>query len=459
MSKQKMIYETTGKERAFYPMYFVGQNIFFILITNFLSQFFLDIGITAIAVTGLFLVVKIWDAVNDPIFGGIVDKFRLKGGKFLPWLRISIFAIPVASLLLFAIPNNLSPTAKIAWAAIAYILWDTAYTICDVPIFGIVTTLSNRQEERAAILSYGRVAGVLSGLAVTVLVPRIREPVGGWLPMAILLAIIGTAVMLPICLTAKERVKPLAAEEDITLTQMFRFLIKNKYLLIFYVSFCMSQMAAVGTSLNIIAARELFGDEKVASQLTLMLLIPTVILGAFIPLLIRKIDKYYLYFGAVAVNALMSVIIFFVGYEDFTLYLILLVIKGIPFGMVFVLMFLFTPDCVEYGTYKSGVPSAGVGFSVQSFSTKLATALAVSLGTFSLSIIGFVEGEGAVQTAENFSRNLWFIYNILPAAGGLLSLVFLGQYKLRDKYVQVMMKANTGEITRTEAEEQLEGKF
>ena len=457
--KSKPVFQTTRKERMSYPLYFIGQNVFFVLITSFLNLYLLDIGIKAISIAGLFLLIKIWDAVNDPIFGGLVDKLKLKGGKFLPWLRISIFAIPIATLLLFLIPSSLEPTGKLIWAGIAYMIWDTAYTICDVPIFGIVTTLTNEQSERSTILAYGRVAGVVSALVVTVIVPLIREPLGGWAPTVILLVIIAVITMIPICVTAKERVKPVVKSEDVGLREMFSFLKKNKYLLIFFVSFCLLQMTMVGTSLSVIFARIMLGDESIAAILTLMALLPTVIMGMIIPKFIKKVDKYNLYFGAIVLNAILGIAIYFIGYENFTLYLVLLAIKGIPFGMIFILMFLFTPDCIEYGTYKSGISSSGIGFSIQTFSAKLAAAIAVSLGAFFLAQIGFIEGENATQTAANFDTNFWLIYNLLPVVGAALSLIVLSRYKLRDKYVRIMIQANTGEISHEEADELLDNKF
>ena len=457
--KTKPEFQSTRKERISYPMYFVGQNVFFVLITSFLNLYLLDIGLKAITIGMLFLVVKIWDAVNDPIFGGIVDKLKLKGGKFLPWLRISVFAIPLATLLLFLIPSDLSPTAKLIWAGIAYIIWDTSYTICDVPIFGIVTTLTNEQSERSSILAYGRVAGVVAALVVTVIVPLIREPLGGWTPTVILLTAIAVVTMIPICLTAKERAKPVLKNEDVGLREMFRFLKSNKYLLIFYVSFVLVQMTMVGTSLAVIFARVMLGDESIAAILTLMALLPTIILGVIIPRFIRKVDKFHLYFGAILANAVFGVILYFVGYENFPLYLVLLALKGIPFGIMFILMFMFTPDCIEYGAFKSGISSSGIGFSIQTFSAKLAAAIAVSLGAFCLAQIGFIEGEGAVQTAANLETNFWFVYNLLPVFGAIASLLVLSRYKLRDKYVKIMIQANSGEISHEEAESLLDNKF
>ena len=124
----------TKREKISYGLYFMGQNVFYGLI-GYMTTYFTDIGITAALVAIVALITKVWDAINDPIFGMIMDKVNFKKGKFLPWLQISVIAIPVATILLFTIPTGIPMMAKIIWATLAYMLWDTAYTLCDVPIF------------------------------------------------------------------------------------------------------------------------------------------------------------------------------------------------------------------------------------------------------------------------------------------------------------------------------------
>jgi len=456
--KQKAGFQTTRGERLSYAAYFAGQNVFFMLVTSFLSTYFLDIGITAVAAGTMLLIVKIWDAVNDPIFGGIVDKIRLKGGKFIPWLRVGMVCIPLATLFMFAIPSSLSLTAKLIWGGIAYVLWDTAYTISDVPIFGIITRMTDNQNERMSVMSLGRVAGVLAAMLTAVIVPAVREAIGGWLPTVIVFTIIAVATMIPICFLGKERVKTEVAEKDVSLKEMFNFLKNNKYLLIFYLAFFILQASGIGSTLSLILARNLFNNEGFASIIQLMSLLPSVVLGLFMPRILKKVDKYRLFTLSILINALMNVVIYFAGYQNVTLYLILLVLRGISFGTFYILLFMFTPDCVTYGTYKTGVEASGIGFSIQSFSTKLATAVASALGAFALAAIGYVEMEGAAQLAT-FPDQLWFLYNIVPAIGALLSLAVLSRYKLRDTSVQVMLQAISGEVSREDAEAQLKGKI
>ena len=81
---------TTKKDRSFYGLYFMGQNAVYTFTYMFLATYLLLCGLDAVSTAGVLLVVKIWDAVNDCLFGGLIDKFHFKKGRFVPWLKISL---------------------------------------------------------------------------------------------------------------------------------------------------------------------------------------------------------------------------------------------------------------------------------------------------------------------------------------------------------------------------------
>ncbi|GHT63062.1 sodium:galactoside symporter [Spirochaetia bacterium] len=445
---------TSVGEKASYGLYFVGQNIFYFLIVMFLVPFFTDVGIPAITVAGLALVVKVWDAVNDPIFGGIVDKVKFKKGKFLPWLRISLIFIPLSTVAIFAIPTGISISLKVAWAAIAYILWDTSYTICDVPVYGIVTTMTDRLHERTTLMAIARIAAGVGSLAVTVTVPMIRSLIGGWLPLVATLSGIALLTMCPLCFKAKERIEVRNRSEDISVKDMFRFLKGNKYMLIYWTAFILARTFDVGYVLNMYFARYNLGDEKLLGTISMITALPSLIAAVLVPFICKRVDKFKLFFWSTLGSIVFAVASYFAGYGSFTVVVIFAALRGIPYGLLGVLMFMFTPDCVEYGTYKTGVPASGIAFSLQTFSQKLLAALSAAVGATALSVIGFIEGEGAVQAA-GFADKLFFVYMLFPAIGSLIALPLLSRYKLTDKKVGIMIKANNGEITRGEAEKLL----
>jgi len=157
-------------------------------------------------------------------------------------------------------------------------------------------------------------------------------------------------------------------------------------------------------------------------------------------------------------SALLGTVLYFIGYANATLFLIAFFLRSIPSGAALIMCFMFTPDCAEYGLYRTGINASGVAFSVQTFTAKFTTAMATAVGAFTLALIGFVESEGALQL-PGFEHRLWLAFTLVPALGSLLAVPFLMKYRLRDKYVQVMAKANSGEMSREEADRLLEGKI
>lgn len=451
--KEKMV---TGKERGSYGLYFLGQNIFYMLVFGYMNTYFTDAGIPAVTVAGIALVVKIWDAVNDPIFGAIMDKVKFKKGKFVPWLRISLFGIPLATIMMFAIPGGAAPGVKVAWAVVAYILWDSAYTLCDVPIYGLVTTITNIQEERTGLNALARICATIASVGVMITIPVFRNKIGGWTATVILLSVIGIVTMIPICITAKERVAPSPEdkEPDVGLKDMFRYLKTNKYLMIFYAGYMIAGAVNIDKVCGLYVARHCLGNESLQAMTSMISLVPMLILGVLVPKICQKVDKFKIYRMAIAGIMIMNVVRYFVGYHNLTAYMVVMALSAIPTGCYNVLMFMFAPDCAEYGHYKTGNSLPGITFATQSFAIKLQAALVTAIGSFMLAVIGFVEGEGAVQ-AVGFSDRLWTLSCLLPAAGIAVQLLILRAYKLNDHDVQLMAKCNTGEITHEEAERQM----
>jgi len=201
-------YMTTGKERLSYWTYFVGQNVYYNITAAFISTYLAMQGISLAKVAVVLLIVKVWDAINDPLFGYIFDKVKFKNGqKSLPWLRIAVGLIPIVTIILFAIPSGLSETAKLIWFGVAYVLWDTVYTLTDVPAYAMLNTMTDSLQERNTLLSVNRVFSgggvVIYGVVLPLL---ISESVGMSASWAVaIMAIFSALTMVPLCLNCKER--------------------------------------------------------------------------------------------------------------------------------------------------------------------------------------------------------------------------------------------------------------
>ena len=114
MSTTHPEYMTTKKERLSYWTYFVGQNVYYNITFIYLSAYLAMQGIALWKVSLVLLIVKVWDAINDPIFGYIFDKVKFKNGlKSLPWLRFAVAFIPVVTIAVFTIPSGFGETGKL----------------------------------------------------------------------------------------------------------------------------------------------------------------------------------------------------------------------------------------------------------------------------------------------------------------------------------------------------------
>lgn len=465
-------WETKPAERKGYYLYFAGQNAIYFLLANYLTTYLMFLGINPAKTAVVMLIVKIWDAVNDAIFGVIFDSVKFKSGKkYLPWLKISTFLTPIATFLLFAIPRSVGETTKLLWFAVAYVIWDTVYTLCDVPIYGAITSMTRNIDERSSMLSYKSIwAGVGIAFITVAGTVLVSEHVGAsYTVVGAATAVFAFATMLPVLKTLQERHQP-EEEESFTLTRMFKYLFQNKYLLIYYFGYFFYSAANISAALNLFVSYYLFNDTLFSLIVSACGTVPSLIFSLLVPSMLRKIDKMKLYRICCVLMVLLSLVMWIAGYSNLILHIVLYVLRSVPLAIIGVIMFIFTPDCAEYGKYKSGIEAKGITFAIQTFMVKLTAAISGAMGMFILGLksTGWVTVE--VQSFEELQQLgvrqsqhaldvLWFSYAMIPAIGCAIAYIIWRFYKLNDKDVQIMTDCNAGKITREEAEKALSRKY
>ena len=460
-------YMTTPKERLSYWTFFVGQNIYYNLTAAFITTYLAMQGIPLAKVGTVLLIVKVWDAVNDPIFGFLFDKIHFKNGqKSLPWLRLTVALFPIVTIALFSIPGWLSDSAKLWWFGIMYLLWDTLYTLSDVPVYAMLTTMTDNLSERNTLLAMNRVfsgAGVLIyGVVLPLLIgEQVRLSVS-W--AVAILSIFSVVTMIPLCVNCRERNYHPTGAERFSPRQMLRYLRSNKYLLIYYAGFCFTEALRTSGAVLLFASFYLFGNSAYSILLNVLNMVPGILAAMVIPKLLRRFDKFKTLFWCNIANIVLGLVIYFAGYGDTVFFLVMTVIRCIPMSIVGILNYMFTPDCAEYGEYVSGISAKGITFAIQTFSTKLTSAISSSLALFLLGLFRWVSVEAesfaelaqlGIRQSKGALAGLWIVYALVPVIGMIISTVFYLFYKLRDRDVQIMAACNAGKITREEAEQRL----
>lgn len=452
-------YVTSAGERRWYAIFFLGQNLIWGFI-GYISTFLTDIGISAAKAAAILIVPKIWDAVNDTIFGYIVDRHKFKNGqKFLPWVKIGTAAVGITTIAIFLIPHSIGETLKIVWFIGAYLLFDLAYTVLDSPAFAVTTVMTSNVQERTKIIANGKLWAMVGGTLATVLIP-VMEAKLGWSVSSIVFVVVSIPMMLPMAFKVKERRSDtVAAEETPTFKQMLGYLKKNKYLAVVLIALLILGLSSVEQIMSVYLARICLNNQSIGTIVGACVALSVIVSSAVIPSLAKKWDKLLVLKAGLIFSIIMDIVAYFVGYDSLVLAIVFIMLKVVGLAFYQIIIYMLIADTVEYGTYKSGTRAAGITFSLQCFVAKLKNALVNSIVLGALAIFGFVSGENAVQP-EGVAHGVWTVFCLLPAIGftvALLLLIFF--YKLRDKDVQEMARFNNGEISKQEAESVLEGRF
>ncbi|WP_300913317.1 MFS transporter, partial [Faecalibaculum rodentium] len=419
--------KVSRREYLGYFSYGFGQCFSYGLLGSFILFFYTDIlGISALAASTIFLIARVWDAVNDPMVAGFMDTRRTKSGKFKGYLKFAPLFVVISTILCFFSPD-LAIQWKVLYAAITYILWGTVYTVSDIPFWSVSAVITNDPQTRTSLVTAANL-GVFAGIGmVGSLVPLLVGLFGqesladGYFMAVILIMIAGYAFMMFGATTIRERVEP-SAGEKVTMKDVFRNLLVNRHL------FKMLAIFFLNLFMNIVNGIILYffiynmGNEGLMSIYGLMGTFAA--LGFFlIPNLTKKFRKKDLLAGIIVLDIVVRIVFFMTGYENVPMLLVMLMLTQLFHASLGPVMSSMIAETIEYSEVKTGRRCEAITFSGQTFMGKLSAAIAGSLTGLILIAIGYVP-EAAVQSPGTLN-GLFMVVSLLPVAGGLIRLVIL----------------------------------
>ncbi len=489
----------TKKERNLYLLGLLGQNVIYNIIATGMTFYFQSvIFIPAMAISVIMGVARIWDAINDPMMGTIVDRTRSKWGKCRPYLFFVPAIVMVTTFLTFvngqySSTNSAAMNALIiGWAAVSYILWGMTYTAGDIPIWGITSLMTESAHDREKLLGLARiVAGIGGGLVLLTIIP-VSQGVGasftasgmsqsdglqwGFIVVCGILTLIGS-VLFQCAAFAKERVAQ-PSDEHKGFVQNIKIMwgcTPFRRLLISGV------IKAPMHILSIVAMTLLsyyFGDNGGDGQNYMIYMI---ILGggmfggqfiamAFVPKLCEKFEKRTVYNGSSIAAAIPFALFFIIYLIDGThLYkwhwvavmFVLFTVAGACNGASMVIQSIMIADCVDYDEHRTGYRPDGVFFSGQSFITKLGAGISSFIQGIVFAAVGFSGDNVAIcnemlanspasdfmfATAPEFEAyrfGMFFLVSVPAAITCALSVLPMRKYEItNDKHKEILDELN-----------------
>lgn len=455
-------------------------------VSSFLGAYLLMIGITPAISAAVVLFVKAWDAINDALFGFIVDKYRFKEGKsrftrwlfsgrYMPWFRVFFLILPIGMITMFSV-NTASPVwQRIAQYAIGYFVFDTGLTIAAsyalVPL-----TITNNLEERNFIIAWGGLGQIVGLLPPALLGAFFIATTVGYSGSAVIFSVLGLLLALLPALKIKERnvsiPGPSEEKEKYTFKDALSTFKKVPQTLLLCIGAFLCVVFATDGGYSLFVCYYLFGNATLSVALTAFALIPTFIIVPFLPAIFRKVDKGVVLTVACAITAATSIILYFCGVEFLRSHMIVMYIMyALRATTTVIFSFCCTmmiPDLAEVAKFKMKRDSGGIVSAAHTFSYKLAQGITGSLSLLILGFYGWVSvtansfselaalnAQGIGLQTEAALTGLWNVYFLIPAIGYALGAIVFSFIRIKKSHVELYMKANSGEITREACEEQI----
>ncbi len=450
--------EMQPKEGFSYSLCGFGQNLICTIIGSYLTVFMTDaIGFNALAVAFLMLGARIFDALNDPIMGSIVDRTRTKWGKCRPYMKWMAFPIAIMTAICF-LPWYPQSDGGFAAISVMYVVWGMIYTVADVPYWGLSTAMSNDTYRRGNLLTIARLFCTAGAGIVTVITPIITDNMTKGLdPVAkgemlkwiyFVIAIVCCVIAVPLFFLGFKNTteRNISTENPPSLGHNLKLLFKNKPLMLIVLSGIGGAARMLFTYTGgLYFAKYIMDKESMYSLFTMAIVPGGLIASLLVPWCTKKFGKRNTYIWSHIVGGVAMLIAFIVGIAcdrgaytstaTTVVLLIALVIAGIPSGFGNIVTYAMIGDTVEYLELKTGERAEGICFAMQTLINKIGMAVGAFVGVLAHYMAGVAANDASSVTPEG-KDTMWFMLVGIAAISFFLTVIPLFFYKFNEKQQQ-----------------------
>lgn len=450
--------EMQPKEGFSYSLCGFGQNLICTIIGSYLTVFMTDaIGFNALAVAFLMLGARIFDALNDPIMGSIVDRTRTKWGKCRPYMKWMAFPIAIMTAICF-LPWYPQSDGGFAAISVMYVVWGMIYTVADVPYWGLSTAMSNDTYRRGNLLTIARLFCTAGAGIVTVITPIITDNMTKGLdPVAkgemlkwiyFVIAIVCCVIAVPLFFLGFKNTteRNISTENPPSLGHNLKLLFKNKPLMLIVLSGIGGAARMLFTYTGgLYFAKYIMDKESMYSLFTMAIVPGGLVASLLVPWCTKKFGKRNTYIWSHIVGGVAMLIAFIVGIAcdrgaytstaTTVVLLIALVIAGIPSGFGNIVTYAMIGDTVEYLELKTGERAEGICFAMQTLINKIGMAVGAFVGVLAYYMAGVAANDASSVTPEG-KDTMWFMLVGIAAISFFLTVIPLFFYKFNEKQQQ-----------------------
>ncbi|MBQ2903688.1 MAG: MFS transporter [Clostridia bacterium] len=449
-------------EKLGYGVGAVGLDLSYGMFYSYLSIYLTN----ALGISPAFLLIitplaRIWDGINDPMMGMIVDKTHTKMGKYRPWILTGALMNAIVLGLLFNNPGFASgSTGLYVYAAVLYVLWGMTNTLADIPFWSMVPSFASEEKDRNLVSTIARAFSGLGQGIISIFTPMavaffggvagskldamtsdaLSKGFGKW---SVIMA--GGLVLFALVsvLSTKER-RIIVNKEKFSFKAAINVIKSNDQLLVFMLFAMISNAGFYMTSgISSYYFTSVLGDLTLQSKFNLMGTVGSVLSILVVPVFSKFMNNrsiYKLSLGMAAAGYIGMAVMGYVFTGNVTALGLFYILTSLGTGSMFVNQTVMLADCVDYGEYKTGARNQSLTFSMKGFLQKMAYTVQAIIMYATFTFTGY-DGEAAVQTAQA-QNAISFLMFIVPPLMIIASLIiFTKKYKIFGDFKQEVLEA------------------
>lgn len=426
-----------------------GGMVFMWMGWSYMSRFLqVHLQINAVVLATMLLIWNIWDAVNDPMMGTIMDMCYAKAkpgkDKFRPWVLASIPVLCIGSIGLFAIPQHLGG----GWMMVAVvfmlkIIYEGGYTMVNIAMGSLLGNMAKNDNERATLASargFGSTfASLIAGFVVPLVIDKFGDNPDGYLVGTIVCAILGSILVFMHYAWTEERNKtaPSAVEktaeekeaEKIKVTDIFNIITKNRaFLALVLHSICICAVQALGQGAALYMYADVIGDIGMQAYYNTITSVLMIVILSAAPLLTKKWDlvliiRTCLLAGFATMAALLAYTIMIPDFNAWLFVIVLSIGEGL-ITMSVQMQWGLVAEAIDYNEYLSGKRNEGTIYGFFSLSRRIGSTIANSGTVLMIAAIGY----DAALTAAGVAQSAGTIAGIKIMTVGFPCIAALGSW-------------------------------
>lgn len=459
------------KSKIGYGVGAVGLDLSYGMFYSFLAKYLTDVlGMKASFLLILTPIARLWDGINDPMMGTIVDNTHTKMGKYRPWILTGSFFNAIVLVFLFSNPFKLSGGALMAYVAVMYVGWGMSNTLADIPYWSMVPSFTSDPEERSLVSTIARVFSGLGQGIVSILAPIVMTAVSvtqsidengeavkvhdakSYFVCAVICAV-ALIFFSSVSVATTKETQQTASGEKFSFKRTLEIIKSNDQLLVFML---FAMISNAGWYLTSGVATYYFdvvvGNPNMQSAFSTSQAVGSVVGMLLLPFLTKLMSKRKAYQTSLVICAVGYVGMAIGAFSE--IYMLMNVcycVGAIGMSSMFIAQTIFLADVVDYGEVKMGFRAESITFSMKGFLQKMAYTIQTIILFVSLGLSNY-DGTLHNSNPQSAKTAITVMLTVIPPVLFVISLViFSSKFKLHGEFMDNVTKVVTENRQKREA--------